>query len=100
MKNILYILCFLLFLQVFSQESFITDEYYLNLFIINPAASGFENYRGRLKPYFEGQYKNYRPEIDQEVAASILAIYYQALRLWMKKVPFHPHPPTTAGRRS
>ena len=29
----------------------------------------------------------------------LAAIYWQALRLWSKGAPFHPHPATAGGRR-
>ena len=42
----------------------------------NNGADGYKNMKQRLKSgYFDGFYKNYRPEIDQEVFAALLKMY-------------------------
>lgn len=38
----------------------------------NEGEEGYENFKGRLQGYFEGFYKNYRPEIDQDVFAELM----------------------------
>jgi len=40
--------------------------------------TGFEGFRNRLKPFLEGFYKNYRPEIDQKVFAALMEMYANA----------------------
>jgi DUF1365 family protein len=62
--------------------------------------------------HFDATLNMKREEIDGSALAGVLveypfmtlrvflSIHYQAVRLWLKKVPFHPHPGGTSGRSS
>ena len=43
----------------------------------NNGAAGYTAYKARLDGYFEGFYKNYRPEIDRDVLATLLQRYHE-----------------------
>ncbi len=41
----------------------------------NEGVSGYDNFKGRVKPWLENFYKDYRPEIDAEVFAALTEMY-------------------------
>ena len=44
----------------------------------NNGATGYNGFKARLEPFLDNFYKNYRPEIDQKVFASLMEMYVDA----------------------
>jgi DUF1365 family protein len=46
------------------------------------------------RPFTKGELRRAQIRFPMMTAQIVGAIYYQALRLWLKKCPFYPHPKT------
>ncbi len=45
----------------------------------NNGTEGYNSFKGRLQPFLEGMYKNYRSEIDQKVFAKLIELFVEGV---------------------